>query len=82
MLLLSYKIIHNFLFSQESCASACGTFMSYEKSTNGGMLNLQIHAKKPKLMSELIRLCSAADHTVHLDIALLARVLGKLLNQA
>ncbi|KAI9559540.1 hypothetical protein GHT06_013545 [Daphnia sinensis] len=47
--------------------------------TQGSKINLHIilRAGKPKLMKELISLSCSTDSSVHLEITLLARVLGK-----
>ena len=40
-------------------------------------LHIVFKAAKPKLMNEKIMLYSSTDPTIHLEVALLARVLGK-----
>lgn len=56
-----------------------GAYSSIKTCENlGDKLNLHfvMKAAKPKLMSEKVQLCSPTDPTVHLEIVLLARVLG------
>jgi len=63
---------------QESSSSMYSSFKSYEKNDGAKkMLCLELCAKKAKLMSDLVRLCSSENSAVKLEIGLVARVLGK-----
>lgn len=63
---------------QESSSSMYSSFKSYEKNDEAKkILCLELCAKKAKLMSDLVRLCSSENSAVKLEIGLVARVLGK-----
>ncbi|XP_046464051.1 UPF0687 protein C20orf27 homolog [Daphnia pulex] len=63
--------------SNDCSAGAYTSIKSCENSNNKVNLHLILKAAKPKLMNEAIKLYSSADPTVHIEIVLLARVLGK-----
>lgn len=72
-----FDFICLFKICQDYSAGAYTSIKSCENSNNKINLHLILKAAKPKLMNEAIKLYSSADPTVHIEIVLLARVLGK-----